>query len=737
MGLNLSNIKTISGRSGLQIKRVLARSNGAVLWSAGAIVTYYIDGESNKKIEEISSGDSALSPTTFTPTKSGWTFVGWRQDDAANSTVLTSKVVESDPVTLYAVFSKGVTLSYSGNGSTSGSTASQTGTAYYNNGNLVGASFTISTSGFTKTSYTFTGWTYNSTTYYPNQQVLATENMALSATWAVTAKSFNYTGGIQTFTVPATGVYQLQTYGASGGYSSTSGTYHKGGYAKGNTVLTKGTVLYIGVGGAGGNKTGGYNGGGTGVILYDVGCYAGGGGGATHIATRTGLLSALSSYKSNILIVAGGGGGGGINRQDEDRTVWGGAGGGTSGGAGTIYGGDGNGGAGATQSSGAAFGKGGNGYASDYDGDNGCKRGLACGGGGGYYGGYGGYSLGNSGSAGAAGGGGGSGYIGGLTNASMSNGARSGNGTASITLVSVSSNVVTYNMDSGVFYSEIVSQGASCLSPTTFTPTKSGYTFVGWRQDSTASGEVLSSLTMGSTPITLYAVFKRTVTLSYNGCGASGSTAAQSGTVYYNCGNNAYPTLTIAANGFTWSGYTFSCWKNSSGKSYNPGDSITISANTTLYACWPGSSYVVYTANVVENTPTETTTKSIDSAFVSVSAPGIYPQALNNPPHVTLNDKSETLTISINYGWFSRATIVFHEASSNAYTNPMGVAERIAYITYQGEATKNCGGANDINKTTTATKYSVTCSAHLAVDYGDNYTWVNSGVSIRSITLHS
>lgn len=72
-------------------------------------------------------------------------------------------------------------------------------------------------------------------------------------------------------------------------------------------------LIYIVVGGAGkkfiSNPTSaGYNGGG--ICSNWQNGEACGGGGATHIATKTGLLSSLTSYKEDILIVAGGGGGG-------------------------------------------------------------------------------------------------------------------------------------------------------------------------------------------------------------------------------------------------------------------------------------------------------------------------------------------------------------------------------------------------------------------------------------------
>lgn len=62
------------------------------IYSLGAIVHYVVDG-SNIVSEEREDGANALTPATFTPTKSGWTFVGWREDTTASGTVLTSKTV--------------------------------------------------------------------------------------------------------------------------------------------------------------------------------------------------------------------------------------------------------------------------------------------------------------------------------------------------------------------------------------------------------------------------------------------------------------------------------------------------------------------------------------------------------------------------------------------------------------------------------------------------------------------
>lgn len=156
--------------------------------------------------------------------------------------------------------------------------------------------------------------------------------------------------------------------------------------------------------------------------------------------------------------------------------------------------------------------------------------------------------------------------------------------------------MVTYHVDTNVTYTEEVDIDESCLSPKTFTPQKSGYTFHGWRKDDTASSSVLSSEIMTGEDVTLYAVFKKTITLSYNGNGnTGGSTASQSGTQYYNNGNAANPAFKLNANGFTRTNYGFVSWRmgSTSGTSYNAGDSVTLSSNTVFYASWKLSSVAI------------------------------------------------------------------------------------------------------------------------------------------------
>jgi len=137
---------------------------------------------------------------------------------------------------------------------------------------------------------------------------------SISAGTCENSSLFSYRGSEQIYTVPQTGVYRLEAWGAQGG--SYDSTYYGGygGYSVGEIYLTAGEILYLNIGGKGSKPTetgyvsGGYNGGGDGyTVTTSCSNSCSSGGGATSIAKTTGLLKNVS--KSNIILVAGGGGG--------------------------------------------------------------------------------------------------------------------------------------------------------------------------------------------------------------------------------------------------------------------------------------------------------------------------------------------------------------------------------------------------------------------------------------------
>ena len=123
-----------------------------------------------------------------------------------------------------------------------------------------------------------------------------------------TVFDFDYTGDEQTFTVPFSGTYKLETWGAQGGSGQTTYIGGYGGYSIGKIFLRKNEVLFINIGGIGEEFNGGYNGGG----YRDNNNYVwrgGAGGGATSIAKSSGILHELEEKINDIVLVSGGGGG--------------------------------------------------------------------------------------------------------------------------------------------------------------------------------------------------------------------------------------------------------------------------------------------------------------------------------------------------------------------------------------------------------------------------------------------
>ena len=416
----VANAPTVS--SGTQGEASYYRSNVTVRMNGGSDVTSPIKkmtytvtgtakgngtvaGQSVTTNQSVDTGELETTTNgTFTITADGkWTVTAYSYDySGRKSAASTGLVFTRDTVaptiasfTKTASTSTTINVSVSASDALSGLASSGTYQYYLNN-----ASKTTQTGN----TYQYTGLQdfgkYTLKVVVKDKAGNTSEKTLSAAT--TTAKNFAYTGNVQSITIPTTGTYKLEVWGAQGG-AGYSGTGGLGGYSYGTISLTSNITLYIYVGGQGSQGrssvgaalSGGFNGGGStgynGSSNYNRG--GGSGGGATHIATASGLLSTLSSNRASVLIVAGGGGGGGSYW---NATPNGGTGGGTSGGSGS-QGGD-------------SWGYGGRGGTSATGGNGGTV------GNGGVAGGAGSFGIGGTGGGGssnAAGGGGGGGWFGG------------------------------------------------------------------------------------------------------------------------------------------------------------------------------------------------------------------------------------------------------------------------------------------------------------------------------------
>ncbi|MDE6017098.1 MAG: InlB B-repeat-containing protein [Acetatifactor sp.] len=315
------------------------------VYAAGIKVTYQID--TGYVLERtVPDGEDAIA-TAPPAALEGYAFVGWRQDGSAEKKVLSEYIISGEePVTLYAVFRKQMTIGLMPNGGTltvSGAKESFTAFCYYNNGNAQSEPTTAPASPYTRKNMSFCGWSIDSLStpaYKPGEEGVFPGDATLYAMWVPTEYDFVYTGSYVEFTIPQDGIYEFEVWGASGGDAKGEGLVAEGGlggHSKGYKKMKKGEVLYVYNGGAANGTSSGSNGGSYGSN-YGTKQYGAGGGGATHVATRSGILGATSSSGLNyanrncVLIVAGGGGGGAI---DNGTIHKGGDGGGERGGDGS------------------------------------------------------------------------------------------------------------------------------------------------------------------------------------------------------------------------------------------------------------------------------------------------------------------------------------------------------------------------------------------------------------------
>lgn len=153
-------------------------------------------------------------------------------------------------------------------------------------------------------------------------------------------------------------------------------------------------------------------------------------------------------------------------------------------------------------------------------------------------------------------------------------------------------------------------------------PTRSGYEFIGWgssTSDTSVDYNAGDSYTVNA-GTTLYAIWKKTITLSYNANGGSGAPGSQSATVYNATTSNKF---TISSTKPTRTGYTFAGWSTSNtatSSSYNSGGSITLSSSDTLYAVWTEHYLTVnyYSNNATSYNGTSTALNTVNNNNVLI-----------------------------------------------------------------------------------------------------------------------
>lgn len=137
--------------------------------------------------------NQSLTLSSSQPTKTGYTFLGWGTSSTAttatyctgSSHTTNTTYTSNSAITLYAIWSKNITITYNGNASGSSNVPSSQSTTIYNA--TTSALFTISSSIPSLTNYKFVNWTSNSdgsgTIYLPEQQYSFSSSTILYAQW--------------------------------------------------------------------------------------------------------------------------------------------------------------------------------------------------------------------------------------------------------------------------------------------------------------------------------------------------------------------------------------------------------------------------------------------------------------------------------------------------------------------------------------------------------------------------
>ncbi len=207
------------------------------IWAATYTITY--NGNSNTGGSAPSSstftvgGTAVTLPSVGTLVRSGYTFGGWSTTNSGSA--VTSPYTPASSLTLYAVWTANPTHTVTYNlGGGSGTLPTQADVAE-------GASFTTaSSSGLTRTGYTFNKWNDGTTDYAAGvSYTMSTSNVVLTATWTAIPShtvTFNNNGGIGSMTGQTTNVAT----------ALTTNTFTRTGYTFSgwNTVAGGGGTAY-------------------------------------------------------------------------------------------------------------------------------------------------------------------------------------------------------------------------------------------------------------------------------------------------------------------------------------------------------------------------------------------------------------------------------------------------------------------------------------------------------------
>ena len=260
---------------------------------------------------------------------------------------------------------------------------------------------------------------------------------------------------------------------------------------------------------------------------------------------------------------------------------------------------------------------------------------------------------------------------------------------------------------------------------------KTGYEFVGWNTNKDATS-ALSSYEMPNHDVTLYAIYKKTLTATFNYYNSKSET--KSVTIYNNAtsGSITSPAALGTPNGYTFRHYSTSNVANAA-KTIDANSAVVLTSNQTYYASYQKTVtlnfYYHSGTDTYANTQTSTTATGIqylgyNNAIVNstVSIPsavtgstGYYGTSYKGVTAANSTTPISVNTGTTNYYTYYQATITYYYYNGSAHTT--GTGTRTAY-------------SNGTNYVTTASAAPTPSSYDGALFAGWSYT--NDSVNDRN-----
>ena len=322
----------------------------------------------------------------------------------------------------------------------------------------------------------------------------------------------------------------------------------------------------------------------------------------------------------------------------------------------------------------------------------------------------------------------------GSTNSNIKTKLGAGNGAIALTS-KVNNYTVTYdsttNGGSTATQTATVSYGSKV--DLTKTSSKSGYTFVGWNTNKDATS-ALSSYSMPAGNVTLYAIYSKTLTATFNYYNSKSET--KSVTIYNKAtsGSITSPAALGTPSGYTFRHYSTSNAANAS-KTVDANSAVVLTSNQTYYASYQKTVtlnfYYHSGTDIYANTQTSTTASGIQylgynnviiNSTVSIPSAVTGSTGYYGTSYKGVTASNSTTPISVNTGTtnyyaYYQATITYYYYNGSAHTT--GTGTRTAY-------------SNGTNYVTTAST-APTPSAYDGAAY-KGWSYTNNSVNARTPT---